>query len=559
MKQMEKPKHVRRLRNLEADLLLNLYNYPYLGVKEFFEVELQGEVRKGEDGKIESDPYQVGAFLNIHSKRQMDFCGRGVGKSMYIAALKWAYWGVVLPYAESVIYDTKRPMSVRFVITGNNLDTAKQLLGYIRNFLAVHPLFAEEIDPNNDSKMFLKLRNGTEYHVRASSNSARGLNPYSYYSGRLGRTIIGRTIVVCDEFAYVVDQDFFKESVEPYLSMQGGSIFHSMTTPNGKDNMAYACSVDRDFLKRVFQSHLNKYKDLKELLKIKKRLIEKGCPEVYDEEYLAIPQDQKYRLYPEKLILRCIENFPGGVLNLDEYLWTDEYIEKHGDELAAKTGGLYLGCDPNKGKGEKGQVSDAAAISVIEIRDKKPRVVVRYATEWGNEESSKPECRKDISINALMDKIRWLYKALKVRGGYVDINPGAAIVAVLQEEGLPIDFVDTDSSKRSQEVDNLALVAMEEGDLAMPPDIDIQRGYQRYGSGEKRTGKKMTDLIKAVNYGIYRALDGSYQAWGAPSMASVKTTDRYGGRSNIPGGSNITSVGIRTLTSVGIGNGKNIH
>jgi hypothetical protein len=383
------------------------------------------------------------------------------------------------------------------------MDTAKQLIGYIKNFIALHPLFAAEVDQSNDSKLLLKLKNGTEYHVRAASDAARGLNPYSYVSERYGRTIVGRTIVVCDEFAYVADQSFWNEVVEPYLSL-GWSAFWAATTPNGKENAAYACSLDKDFVVRRFPSRLNKYRDLTELVRIKKRLIESGYPEVYNEEYEGIPQDQKYRFFSAQLVAACHLLFTGKA---DEpLLWDDAYIEAHAPEIVKGHGDLFLGCDPNKGKMEQGQVSDASAIWIVEADKGSDRLITRYAMEWGNPESSRPECRKAISTGDLIDKIRWLYHVLRIRYGKIDINPGKAFLEALKFEknGLPpvleraqIDYIDTDSPKQSELADELLLTQMEAKKVAIPPHTDIQRGFQRYGTKEKRTGFKKTDLIKA--------------------------------------------------------------
>lgn len=557
-----KPQHIKKMEEMEAGFLLSLYNYPVVGVREFFEVDLQGEVRI-EDEEVEFDDYQVGAFLDWRTKRQLDYCGRGVGKSQFMAALKWAYWGVVLPYVMKAVYRLKRPMAMRFVLTANNLETAKQLLQYIRSWIVIHPLFADEIDSQNDSKMYLRLKNGTEYHVRAATDSARGLNPYSYHSERLGITIPGVTVVVCDEFAYVVDQTFFKEAVEPYLAAIGWSVFHALTTPNGKENMAYECSTDRDFNVRTTPSWLNEYRDMKELAKIRRRLVTAGFPEVYNEEYLGIPQDQKWRFFPEVLIRKCIELFPGGVLNNDELLWSDQYIEEHAPELVKNCGDFYLGGDPNKGKMERGNLSDASAISIVEVRKNPFKVITRYAMEWGNPESVRPDCKKAIGLDEYTDKIEWLFRVLKIKKGLLDINPGVGIVSFLNRthSWMNIDYIDTDSAKRSRDVDDNARTMMEKGERAIPPHIDIQRAYQRYGTGGKRTGKKMTDLVKADLYAVWCVVEGSISSW-SPAQTHVASRDRAEDvlkRDWRRNGSNMTSVGISSKTSIGKRYGQTIQ
>jgi len=560
--QAHKPTHIKKMESAEADFLMNLYNYPVVGVKEFFEVDLQGEIWV-EDELLKFDDYQIGAFLDWRSKRQLDYCGRGVGKSQFMAALKWAYWGVVLPYVMKAVYGLKRPMAIRFVLTANNLETAKQLLQYTRNWLTIHPLFADEIDSQNDSKMSLRLKNGTEFHVRASSDSARGLNPYSYHSDRLGRTVPGMTVIISDEFAYVVDQSFFKEAVEPYLAAIGFSVFHALTTPNGKENMAYDCSMDKDFKVRTTESHLNIYRDPRELAKIRRRLVDAGFPEVWNEEYLGIPQDQRWRFFPEKLILKCIEMFPGGVLDQDVLLWSDAYIEEHASELVNKCGDLYLGGDPNKGKMERGNLSDACAISIVEVRKNPTKVITRYAMEWGNSESSREECRKAIGLNEYIDKLEWLFRVLKIKKGLLDINPGVGIVNGLQRRHpwMNIDCIDTDSPKLSRDVDSLALTMMESGERAIPPHIDLQRAYKRYGRAEKRTGKKKTDLVKADLYSIWCAMDGKVSSWspGQTVKAEKREMNNDYRRKSILQKGNLTSVGISSRTSIRSRNGQVIH
>lgn len=569
----ELPRYARNIRDIESDFLMNLYNHPLSGIQAFFDVVPQGGVNIW-DGKIFDDQfkslvtvggrqvlvdkYQIGAICDFRSKRQEDFCGRGIGKSMYDLALKCAWWGVILPYVEMALYDTKKPMAVRFVLTGNNMDTAKQLIGYIKNFIACHPLFAAEIDPAADSKLFLRLKNGTEYHVRAASDAARGLNPFSFQSERYG-TIVGRTVVVCDEFAYIVDQTFWNEVVEPYLSL-GMSGFWAATTPNGKENTAYTCSLDADFVVRKFPSWLNKYRDMTELAKIRKRLVESGYPEVYNEEYLGEPQDQKYRLFSEVLMRRCYELFPGGVLSPDEDLWTDGYIAEHSGELKAKCGQLFAGCDPNKGKEERGNAADASAFSIIEVKQNPWRLVVRYSTVWGDPESTKPWERQAISSEALIDKIRWLNHVLNLRFIIIDSNPGKALMEALRfsKDGIPgvrnIDWLDTDSSKKSEEADSLIKTYMEDAKFAAPPDTDFQRSAARYGTTEKRTGIKRTDRMKSVVYGVWAAIMQGRGDWAPGSTATVARTmpaassfDRMGHK---PTGRTMTSVGTNTLTSV---------
>ncbi|MBN1881093.1 MAG: hypothetical protein JW885_02880 [Deltaproteobacteria bacterium] len=547
------------MEQIESDLLISLYQNPVAGVREFFDVELQGDIRKDDDGIILWDDYQVGSFLDWRTRRQLEWCGRGVGKSMYLGALKWAYWGVVLPYVFMAIYRTKRPMGIRFVVTGNNMDTAKQLLQYIRNFIAVSPLFAAEIDQHNDSRMLLRLKNGTEYHVRAGSDAARGLNPYSFQSGRLGKTILGMTVVLADEYAYFVDQDFYTEVVEPYLSL-GMSVFHAFSTPNGKENMAYQNSVDRDFTVRAFHSAQNAYRDMRELVKIYRRLVDMGFPEVWNEEYMGIPQDAKNRTFPERLVLRAIEGFPGGVLDKDELLWTDEYIREHAEELVAKTGPLFLGGDPNKGKMERGQQSDACALAIVELQQNPFRLVLRYAAEWGNPESVKDEYREQIDLDEYTEKIIWLYKTLKIRQGGVDINPGRGIVLALSNMTPPIlnlDWIDTDSSKRGREIDDIALSLMEKGQLVIPPEMILRMCFKRYGTtNDKGTGKKKNDLMKAILYAVYMAVQEGVARHAPPEVVTI---DRKGGiamprtgrAESILRERNLTSVGLSTLTSVG--------
>ncbi len=572
---IELPKYARNIKNMEAGFLLNLYNHPAAGIKQFFEVEPQGTARIW-DGDVVGeyqdlvtvggrqvlvDQYQIGTIADFRSKRQEDFCGRGIGKSMYNLALKCAWWGVVLPYAEMALWGTRRPMAVRFVLTGNNLDTAKQLIQYIRNFIAVHPLFAAEIDPASDSKLFLKLKNGTEYHVRAASDAARGLNPFSFWSERFGRTIVGRTIVVCDEFAYVVDQTFWNEVVEPYLSL-GWSGFWAATTPNGKENAAYSCSLDKDFVVRRFPSKLNIYRDLNELVRIKRRLLESGYPEVYAEEYDGIPQDQKWRLFSELLMQRCYELFPGGVLSNDEpLLWTDGYIAEHAAELKARCGPLFGGADPNKGKEERGDAADAAAFSIREIVSQNPyKIVTRYSTVWGDPESTKPWEREQISSGDYIDRIRWLNHVLGLRFITIDGNPGKALMEALKfsKDGIPgvrnIDWIDTDSPKKSKEADDLTETYMKDGKIGIPPDTDLQRAYSRYGTTEKRTGIKRTDRIKAEIYATWAAVMQGRGAWAPGTVAETGRTTigaSMPDRAGRPIERAMTSVGTRTMTSVG--------
>ena len=570
---IELPRYARNIQDLEAEFLLNLYNYPWAGIKQFFDVEPQGQAREWDGAppdkyqsvieaggrRVLIDQYQIGAICDIRSKRQEDFCGRGIGKSMYDLGLKCAYWGVVLPYADQAIYGTKKPMGVRFVLTGNNIDTAKQLIGYIKNFIGTHPLFAGEIDPDSDSKLLLKLKNGTEYHVRAASDAARGLNPFSFLSERLG-TIVGRTIVVCDEFAYVVDQTFWNEVVEPYLSL-GMSGFWAATTPNGKENAAYTCSLDADFVVRRFPSWLNKYRDLAELLKIKRRLLAAGYPEIYNEEYEGIPQDQKYRYFSAQLVGVCHMLFP--IKDDEPLLWDDAYIAENAARIVREHGELYLGCDPNKGKMESGQAADASAIVIVEARRSPDRLITRYAMEWGNTESSRPECRNAISTGDLIDKIRWLYHVLKIRYGKIDINPGKAYLEALKFEknGLPpvyeksqIDYIDTDSTKVSQLADELVRTKMEERAIGIPPHTDLQRALSRYGTQVKRTGAKRTDLIKALVYAHVAATERGMAVWAPGASAAVErsvgaaTADRMG-RAVLD--RTMTSAGTGTLTSAG--------
>lgn len=572
---LEIPKYARNIRNLEASFLMSLYNHPAEGIKTFFDVEPQGKVVLWDGGPFEEqyqtlievagkktlvDKYQIGAIIDFKSKRQEDFCGRGIGKSMYDLALKCAWWGIVLPYADQAIYGTKKPMGVRFILVGNNMDTAKQLIGYIRNFLSCHPLFAAEIDPDSDSKLFLKLRNGTEYHVRAASDAARGLNPFSFLSERYGKTIVGRAIVVCDEFAYVVDQSFWNEVVEPYLSL-GMSGFWAATTPNGKENAAYQCSLDKDFVVRRFPSWLNQYRNMAELLKIMNRLIDSGYPEVYDEEYNGIPQDQKYRYFSETLVNICHMLYP---VTDEPLLWDDAYIAANAPEIVKNHGDLFLGCDPNKGKLEKGQMADASAICIVEAQKNPDRLVTRYAMEWGNPESTRPECRKAISTGDLIDKIRWLYHVLRIRYGKTDINPGKAHLEALKFEknGLPpvleaaqIDYIDTDSPKQSDLADEILLTKMEDRKIGIPPHTDLQRAFARYGTRERRTGFKKTDLIKAVIYAHVAAVEKGATQW-APGVTVTVDRQKIGPSMPDRTGKNpltrtMTSVGTRTMTSVG--------
>jgi hypothetical protein len=555
------------MEQIESDLLFSLYEKPVVGVREFFDVELQGDIQQDDDGIVRWDDYQVGSFLDWRTRRQLEWCGRGVGKSMYLGALKWAYWGVVLPYVFMAIFRTRRPMGIRFVVTGNNMDTAKQLLQYIRNFIALSPLFAAEIDQHNDSRMLLCLKNGTEYHVRAGSDAARGLNPYSFQSGRLGKTIVGMTVVLADEYAYFVDQDFYTEVVEPYLSL-GMSVFHAFSTPNGKENQAYQNSIDRDFAVRTFHSAQNQYRDMRELAKIYRRLVEMGFGNVWNEEYMGIPQDAKMQTFPPRLIMRAIEGWPGGVLDSDELLWTDAYIEEHAAELAAKTGNLFLGGDPNKGKMERGQKSDACALAIVEMQQNPFRLVLRYASEWGNPEDPRQECREPISLDAYTDRIAWLYKVLKIRQGGVDINPGRGIVLAFANMTPPIlniDWIDTDSSKRGREIDDIALSMMEKGQLVIPPEVVLQMCFKRYGTTDgKGTGKKRNDLMKAILYAVYTAVQEGVGRHAPPEVVT-------GGRENrdhtIPRNEraesvlrerNVTSVGISSRTSVGR-HGKNLQ
>jgi len=263
------------------------------------------------------------------------------------------------------------------------------------------------------------------------------------------------------------------------------------------------------------------------------------------------------------LILKCIEMFPGGVLDQDVLLWSDAYIEEHASELVNKCGDLYLGGDPNKGKMERGNLSDACAISIVEVRKNPTKVITRYAMEWGNSESSREECRKAIGLNEYIDKLEWLFRVLKIKKGLLDINPGVGIVNGLQRRHpwMNIDYIDTDSPKLSRDVDSLALTMMESGERAIPPHIDLQRAYKRYGRAEKRTGKKKTDLVKADLYSIWCAMDGKVSSWspGQTVKAEKREMNNDYRRKSILQKGNLTSVGISSRTSIRSRNGQVIH
>lgn len=121
-----------------------------------------------------------------------------------------------------------------------------------------------------------------------------------YAAGMQGDGLRGFTLtdLVVDEAA-PMDRGVFS-SVMPMLSVTGGSI-DIMSTPRGKDNFFYECSLNENFTKFYISSEDCPRHDKNFLESEKKRMSKLE----YAQEYLAIFLDELQRLFNDDLLKKC--------------------------------------------------------------------------------------------------------------------------------------------------------------------------------------------------------------------------------------------------------------
>jgi len=490
------------------------------------------------------DEYQIGAILDIRNQYQMNFCGRSVGKSTVMSSLPAAHWGAWLPYFDQMVYDTDRPMAIRFILIGNTLDTSKAMLQYIRAYLTQNPLTESLIDINNDSKTYLRLKNGTEYFVR-SANNIRGLNPASFKSRRYGKTIFGRTIILIDEYARVKRPNILDEDLSAYMNFSNGCLFIANTTPWGKDNHAYKQSKEPRFKTRNFPTSANIHmQNRQNLVELKKWYEESGQKWIWNEEHMGMPSANHGQIFPNSWIDRV--TYSEEEEEKRGSLWDDKDIDTISESGEFKGFKYYLGGDPNKGKTgntDHGnpRITDDSALSIVE-ETTGAVLRLRYARLFTKSRHFLPGkiFGEQLSAEEYIEKIRWLYKKVPLKYGILDLNPGGGLVAALHTASTGqiknVGVFDTDNGKLCEAAIQWLYTLGLEGRFRMPNDGDLARSFQAFNTQNKKTGFKKTDLVWSIIFACWNIQKTPVSEWSAgvrqgsstsriarPTLAQVQT------------------------------------
>jgi hypothetical protein len=250
------------------------------------------------------------------------FCGRGVGKSSILQAMRVAWLASTKPSLDALLYRHHKPIPMRFWAFGAVKEQAYSLQKQISDMFDMDP-WLRSLKSDDSGKTNITLIDGTTIGIRAATHAARG--PHAQVIPTKSGSVKGRIQILVDEAAYLREPDFVEEVLKPMLMVGGeGSQISMYSTPAGQQgemwelwsgehtgdcrqtytvdangrrkyqfdkSKCWGCIASNYAVRHNFPSSENPFADRRFLLKEKRKLCGSGRKETWLQEYCGIASE----------------------------------------------------------------------------------------------------------------------------------------------------------------------------------------------------------------------------------------------------------------------------